>query len=77
MAAGDEMPIGNAWGTSRWTPGEILREPVRLKISARVAPGIYTLRVALYDPRTNEPLAARGEGAMETGQVQIAVIQIN
>jgi uncharacterized membrane protein len=58
VASSDEIPIGNALGTSRWTPGEILRHPIRLRVPAHLAPGEYTLRVALYNPLTNETLAA-------------------
>lgn len=57
VASSDEIPIGNALGTSRWTPGEILRHPIRLRVPSHLASGEYVLRIALYNPLTNEVLA--------------------
>ncbi|MBI5302084.1 MAG: glycosyltransferase family 39 protein [Chloroflexi bacterium] len=77
VASSDELPIGNALGTSRWTPGEILREPIRVRVPAKTAPGDYTLRVALYDPRTNEPLdAPPGKWVAENGQVVLTNVRV-
>jgi uncharacterized membrane protein len=56
VASTSELPIGNALGTSRWSSGEVLREPIRLGVPLGLATGRYVLRVALYDPYTNEPL---------------------
>ena len=77
VASTDEIPIGSALGTSRWTPGEILCEPVRLIVPASVPPGDYVLRVALYNPRTNETLPASSsefvtaDGRMILTQVRV------
>jgi hypothetical protein len=77
VASSDETPIGNALGTSRWTPGEILREPVRLSVPANVPPGEYLLRFALYNPRTNEMLAApRSEFVTENGQIILTQVRV-
>lgn len=58
VASSDEIPIGNALGTSRWTPGEILRQPIRLRVPSQLVSGEYVLRVALYNPLTHEVLVA-------------------
>ena len=58
VVTSDELPIGNALGTARWTPGEILRHPIRVRVPANLAPGNYAVRVALYNPRTHEMLDA-------------------
>ncbi|MBI5653876.1 MAG: glycosyltransferase family 39 protein [Chloroflexi bacterium] len=77
IAMRDELPIGNALGTSRWTPGEILRHPIRVRVPASLAPGNYSVRVALYNPRTNEMLdAAPGEWIADTGQIDLTPVQI-
>jgi len=77
VASTDEVPLGNALGTSRWSPGEILREPVRLTVPANVAPGDYVLRVALYNPLTNEPLVAeKNEWVTENGQVVLTSVRV-
>lgn len=77
VASSDETPIGNALGTARWTPGEILREPVRLIVPHDIAPGIYILRVALYNPRTNEALTApSNEWIATNGQVILTQVRV-
>ena len=77
VAPTNEIPLGNAWGTSRWTPGEILREPVRLMTPAYIPPGNYVLRVALFNPQTNEPLPAQpGAWAADFDQVRLTNVRI-
>ncbi|HEX9074809.1 MAG TPA: hypothetical protein VF932_03485 [Anaerolineae bacterium] len=77
VASTDEAPLGNGLGTSRWSPGEILREPVRLPVPSDVPPGNYVLRIALYNPLTREPLAAgASEWATADDQVRLTVVRI-
>ncbi len=77
VASTDELPIGNALGTSRWMAGELVAHPIRLRVPANLAPGVYTLRVALYDPRTNEPLdAPPGQWVGANGQVELTTVSI-
>lgn len=77
VASNSEVPLGNGLGTSRWNPGEVLVEPVRLKIPESLAAGEYVLRVALYDPLTNEPLPAQAsEGLTKDGQVTLTRVTI-
>jgi uncharacterized membrane protein len=77
VAATDEVPLGNALGTSRWTPGEVMRHPVRLRVPANIAPGNYVLRVALYNPLTNESLGAeKSEWVAENGQVVLTMVRV-
>lgn len=74
----DEIPLGNGWGTARWTPGELLREPVRLSVPANVAAGKYGIRIALYNPLTNEPLEAnRSEWADAGSQIRLFTVDVN
>lgn len=76
-AGTEEIPLGNGLGTSRWAPGELLREPVRLLIPARTNPGNYILRVVLYNPLTNEPLAAStAEWVTEDNQIQLTAVTV-
>jgi mannosyltransferase len=78
VAASDEIPIGNALGTSRWAPGEILRQPIRLRVPQHLAPGEYTLRVALYNPLTNETLAPSSqEFVTENGQIVLTRVRVD
>jgi len=78
VASSDEIPIGNALGTSRWTPGEILRQPIRLRVPANSASGDYVLRVALYNPLTNETLAPSSqEFVTENGQIVLTRVRVD
>ena len=56
VAQHDETPLGDALPTSRWRPGEIYREPVRVLLPKDVAPGDYTVIVKLYNLSTGEVL---------------------
>ena len=77
VASTDELPLGNALGTSRWTPGEIMREPVRLRVPASIALGDYVLRVAMYDPFTKEPLVAdAGTWIVEDSQIKLMDVRV-
>jgi hypothetical protein len=72
-----EIPIGNAFGTSRWAPGEILRAPACLIIPKNVVAGEYVLRVALYNPRTNESLAVLpSELVTANGQIKLTNVRV-
>ncbi len=77
VASGEEVPLGNALGSSRWAKGETFREPIRLMVPPAVPPGRYLLRVALYNPLTEEPLTPDpGKGVAENGQVELSEVQI-
>ncbi len=56
VAQHDETPLGNALPTSRWRPGDIYREPLRLPLPTNLAPGEYTVIVKLYNLNTGEVL---------------------
>jgi len=77
VASSDETLIGHALGTSRWPPGEILRQPVRLIVPEKIAPGDYVLRVALYNPLTNEMLSApKSEFVTADGQIILTRVRV-
>ncbi len=77
IASGEDVPLGNAFGTSRWRSGELVREPVRLSVPRDAAPGNYLLRVALYNPYTDEPLPAEtGAWVTSASQIQLTIVSI-
>ncbi|MCX7841169.1 MAG: hypothetical protein N2559_17160, partial [Anaerolineae bacterium] len=78
VASSDEIPIGNALGTARWTPGEILRHPIRLRVPSHITAGEYVLRVALYNPLTNEMLVASpSEFVTADGYIVLTRVRVN
>ncbi len=77
VASTSELPIGNALGTSRWSGDEVLRDPVRLVLPANLSPGDYVLRVALYNPYTNEPLESEpGPWIAEDSQIELTLVHL-
>ncbi len=77
VAASEETPVGNALGTSRWTSGEVYREPARIKIPADLAPGNYQLRIALFDPFTREAYSVEpNEFVVEKTQIRLFDVRV-
>ncbi len=77
VASSDETPLGNALGTSRWLPEEIMREPLRLVVPADVQPGKYFMRIVMYDPFTKEPLTGGdNEWVVEKSQIKITEVRV-
>jgi uncharacterized membrane protein len=77
VASTDDVPLGNALGTSRWTPDQVMHEPVRLMVPVSVPPGNYVLRVAMYNPLTDEPLdAGTSPWAAGNGQINLTQVEV-
>jgi uncharacterized membrane protein len=77
IASNDEIPLGNALGTSRWTSDEILREPIRIFVPANTPAGNYVLRVSMYNPLTQEPLDAPSSAwVVENSQVVLTQVRV-
>lgn len=60
--------------TTAWLPGEIIHDPVDLALPPDLAPGLYTLRIGLYQhpagPRLT-PVAGDGRDFVEIGRVRV------
>jgi hypothetical protein len=52
----DEEPLGNTLPMTRWEPGKVYPEPMRLRIDPNAAPGEYSARVVVYNPASGESL---------------------
>ncbi len=60
----DQPPLEGARPTSRWEPGEIIRDRFVLSLNSDSPPGQYSVEVGLYDFSTGKRLAVRdGSGA--------------
>jgi 4-amino-4-deoxy-L-arabinose transferase-like glycosyltransferase len=62
IAQQDSMPQHNQYPTSWWDPGEIVTDPRSIPLPAELGPGVYTLRIGLYDPQTGQRLPLNGGG---------------
>lgn len=58
----DHEPLGGLYPTSRWRPGEVVREDRRLRVPATLRPGPLAVTVGIWDPRTGERLRVEGKG---------------
>ncbi len=61
IAQGDSQPVGGAYPTSRWLPGETVIDPHRIELPADLTPGIYSLFIGLYRVDTLQRLAVAGD----------------
>jgi hypothetical protein len=64
IAQDDSEPVRWTYPTTRWRPGEFIRDEHTLEIDASIPPGDYAIEVGLYDPETGDRLSVRiaGEG---------------
>ncbi len=73
-AQADAPPLAGRAPTSGWRPGQTIADPHTLRIRSDAAPGVYPVRVGLYDPATGArlPITGGGEGdAIEIGTVMV------
>jgi len=66
----DSGPLGYAYPTSWWAPGEFISNPVTLDLSV-LPPGTYSVWTGFYDPATFERLAV-----VETGDDRVMLGEI-
>ena len=57
IAQKDQPPLGGAYPTSLWDPGEIISDEITVPLPPNLAPGQYQLVVGLYDFDTDLLLA--------------------
>jgi hypothetical protein len=74
----DSPPTGGINPTSAWLPGEVIVDRVPLTIAQDAAPGVYTLRVGLYDPSdgTRVPVEDRTGNLLADAQVVLMDLRI-
>ncbi|NLF66229.1 MAG: hypothetical protein GX579_16685 [Chloroflexi bacterium] len=60
VAQRDQPPAGGSRPTTGWLPGEIIADEYSLTVPAGAPPGLYRLRVGIYDPAAGERLPAGG-----------------
>jgi 4-amino-4-deoxy-L-arabinose transferase-like glycosyltransferase len=66
-----EKPVAGTYPTAWWRAGELVRDPHALPIPATVPPGSYRLVLSLVRADGSEAETARGQRAVELGQIQV------
>ncbi len=63
---GDGPPLGGRYPTTAWGAGETIRDVHSIPLPADLAPGVYTIRVGLYNPADGSrlPLAVGGDSLL-------------
>jgi hypothetical protein len=78
VAQADGPPLGETYPTSWWAPGDVVRGPHLLMLPPDVEPGIYTIRIGMYDPVDGARLlAADAEGNLfAAGAVPVTTLEV-
>ncbi|WP_448601289.1 hypothetical protein [Thermoflexus hugenholtzii] len=67
-AQDDQVPLEGAYPTTRWIPGQPLRDRYVLQLPAEMPAGDYLLEAGMYLLETGERLPVSGEGADPTAR---------
>jgi hypothetical protein len=74
----DSQPDDGRNPTWSWIPGETVVDPVQLTVAADARPGVYSLRVGLYDPETGirAPLRDSAGASLADDQVILTELRV-
>jgi hypothetical protein len=77
-AQSDSQPDDGRNPTWSWIPNQVIVDSVHLTVAADAAPGVYSLRVGLYDPVTGvrAPLKDRAGNSLPDNQVILGELQV-
>jgi hypothetical protein len=64
VAQSDVVPVGWAYPTTAWQPGETVRDVHVISLDGELPRGDYRVVVGMYDPVTGERLALRDAGGL-------------
>ena len=71
----DAPPLDGRAPTSGWRPGQTIADPHTLRIRPDAAPGVYPLRVGLYDPATGARLPITDGGAGDAIELNTLTVE--
>jgi hypothetical protein len=72
----DSQPDDGKNPTWSWISGETVVDPVRLTIAADARPGVYSLRVGLYDPATGVRVPLRDSAGVPLPDDQVILTEL-
>jgi hypothetical protein len=62
VGTGDGLPLGGAFPTRLWQPGDRVLDEHVVPLPPDLPPGVYTVEIGWYDPTTGVRLPAMREG---------------
>jgi hypothetical protein len=75
-AQGDSQPDDGRNPTWSWISGETVVDPVQLTVAADAPPGVYSLRVGLYDPETGIRVPLRDSAGAPLADDQVILTEL-
>lgn len=76
IAQHDTEPVNGLRPTNSWTPGEIISDPHQMTIPAGTAPGIYQIRVGLYNDAGRMPVIDAGNTEAVSDSILVTTLEI-
>lgn len=74
----DSPPMGDAWLTGTWLPGEVVVDERLIPINNEAGSGTYTLLVGLYDAGNGQRLPVTRNGRWQPGdQLELATVTVD
>lgn len=72
-AVEDQIPFPQVHPPSHWMPNGYRRSPHSVKVPVGTPPGVYTVKLVLYEAQTGEPVPRGdgGEGEISLGQITV------
>ncbi len=68
---GDTTPFGGLHPTSTWEPHTVLRQRHELAVNPGAPPGIYRLKLQVYDPTSGTPLSTGRGSLVDLGDIEV------
>jgi hypothetical protein len=74
----DSSPLQGSNPTWAWTPGEVIVDTIPLTLASNASPGVYSLRVGLYNPSdgTRLPVRSKDGEPLPNGQILLTDLTI-
>jgi hypothetical protein len=72
----DSQPDDGKNPTWSWISGETVVDPVHLTVAADARPGVYSLRVGLYDPETGVRVPLRDSAGAPLPDDQVILTEL-
>ena len=67
----EHQPLHGAYPSSKWLPGELLRDETEFQLPSVLRPGRYEIRVSLLNPLTKQHLRNSGKEMIVIGELEV------
>jgi len=67
----DHEPLNGTYPTQKWIPREFIQEQYEVSVPHELEPGIYEIRIGLWNPLTRQRLRSNGDQNVTIGELQV------